>query len=65
MTPDLQALAHLLVAAVLAWIGYALYKASRDPRTHRGDAVLLDLGLGLDAVVVVVLTLNASLRILY
>ena len=64
MTVDLQAFAQLVAAAVLAWIGYALHKASRDPKTRRGDAVLLDLGLGLDAVAVVVLVLNVSMRFL-
>jgi hypothetical protein len=58
-------LAQLLAAVVLTWIGYELYKASRDPRTHRGDAVLLELGLGLDAVMVFVQALSALMRFLF
>ena len=64
MTVDPGLLAQVVVVAVLAWIGYALYAASRDPKTSRGDAVLLDLGLGLNAVTVLVLTLSASMEIL-
>jgi hypothetical protein len=37
----------ILVAAVLSWICLHLLKALRDPKTRPGDAVLLELGLGL------------------
>ena len=65
MTVELGTLAQVVVVAVLGWIGYALYEASRNPGTDRSDAVLLDLGLGLDAVTVLVLVLNASMKLLY
>ena len=58
-------LAQDVVVAVLVRIGYALHKASRDPKTSRGDAVLLDLGFGLNAVAVLVLTLSATTKILF
>ncbi|MGI8909037.1 MAG: hypothetical protein ACR2JR_00535 [Rubrobacteraceae bacterium] len=38
-------------ALLLTVIGLVLRRASRDPKTPRGDAVLVDLGLGLVAVV--------------
>ncbi|MDP9455614.1 MAG: hypothetical protein CYG60_07405 [Actinobacteria bacterium] len=64
MTVDPGMLAQVFVVAVLAWIGHALLKASRDPKTPRGDAVLLDLGLGLGAVAILVLALVASMKML-
>jgi hypothetical protein len=39
-------------------IGLFLHRASRDPKTPRGDAVLVDLCLGLVAVVASVLWLQ-------
>jgi hypothetical protein len=39
----------ILVAIVLSWICLHLFKALRDPKTRPGDAVLLELGLGLAA----------------
>lgn len=63
MTVGLGLLAQVVLVVVLGWIVYALYKASRDPRTDRGDAVLLDLSLGLSAVTVLVLVLNALMRL--
>ncbi len=38
-------------ALLLTVVGLALRRASRDPKTPRGDAVLVDLCLGLVAVV--------------
>ena len=64
MMLDLGILAQIFVVVVLAWIGHAIHKASRDPRTARGDAVLLDLGFGLGAVMILVLVLNASMKML-
>ncbi|MCA3749121.1 MAG: hypothetical protein IN808_08300 [Rubrobacter sp.] len=50
--------AYALPALTLTVVGLALRRASRDPRTPRGDAVLIDLGLGLIAVVASVLWLQ-------
>ena len=57
--------AQVFVAAVLSWIDLNLYKTSRDPGTTPGDAVLLNLWLGLVTVAVVVLWFGAALRLLY
>ncbi len=57
--------AQVFVAAVLSWIDLNLYETSRDPRTPPGDAVLLNLWLGLVTVAVVVLWFGAALRLLY
>ena len=43
-------LAYAWPALLLTIIGLFLRRASRDPKTPRGDAVLVDLGLGLVAV---------------
>ena len=40
-------LAYAWPALLLTIIGLFLRRASRDPKTPRGDAVLVDLGLGL------------------
>ena len=64
MTPDPGVLAQVFVIAVLVWIGHALHKASRDPKTPRGDAVLLDLGFGLGTVLILVLVINTSMKML-
>ena len=42
-------------ALLLTVTGLYLRRASRDPKTPRGDAVLVDLGLGLVTVVASVL----------
>ena len=57
--------AQVFVAAVLSWIDLNLYKTSQDPKTPPGDAVLLDLWLGLVTVAVIVLWFGAALRLLY
>ena len=51
-------LAYAWPALLLTIIGLLLRRASRDPKTPRGDAVLVDLGLGLVAVVASVLWLQ-------
>lgn len=51
-------LAYACPALLLTIIGLFLHRASRDPKTPRGDAVLVDLGLGLVAVVASVLWLQ-------
>jgi hypothetical protein len=43
-------LAYAWPALLLTIIGLFLRRASRDPKTSRGGAVLVDLGLGLVAV---------------
>lgn len=45
-------------ALLLTIIGIFLRRASRDPKTPRGDVVLIDLCLGLVAVVASVLWLQ-------
>ncbi len=57
--------AQLLVAAVLSWIGLAIYKVSRNPKTPPSDGVILDLGLGLVTVAAAVLWFSASLKFLF
>jgi len=53
----------IFVAAILSWLGLSLYKALRDPRTRPGDAVLLELGLGLTATAAGVLWFCAVLDV--
>jgi hypothetical protein len=60
-----SAAAELFVAAVLGWIGFNIYRTSRDPKTPPAEGVLLDLGLGLVAVTAAMFLLSASLRILF
>lgn len=40
-------LAYAWPALLFTLVGLALHRASRDPKTPRGDAVLVDLCLGL------------------
>jgi hypothetical protein len=59
----LPALAKTFAAGLLTWVGLCLFRAVRNPRTPRGDAVLLDLGLGLVAVAATVLWVSVLLEI--
>jgi hypothetical protein len=54
-------LAYAWPALLLTIIGLALRRVSRNPKTPRGDAVLLDLCLGLVAVTASVLWLQVFL----
>jgi hypothetical protein len=54
-------LAYACPAVLLTVIGLALRRASRNPKTPRGDAVLLDLCLGLVAVTASVMWLQVLL----
>jgi MFS family permease len=56
---------QLFVAAVLSWIGLAIYRVSRNPKTPPSDGVILDLGLGLVTVTAAVLWFSASLKVLF
>ncbi len=56
-------LEQTFVAAILSWVDWALYRASRDSRTSRADAVLLDLIFGLLTVAVVVICFSVFLRL--
>lgn len=58
-------LAHAWPALLLTVAGLFLRRASRDPKTPRGDAVLVDLGLGLVAVVASVLWLRVFMLIAF
>jgi Na+-translocating ferredoxin:NAD+ oxidoreductase RnfD subunit len=58
-------LAYALPALTLTAVGLALRRASRDPKTPRGDAVLLDLCLGLVAVAAAVFWLVAVLQAVF
>ncbi|MDQ3498698.1 MAG: hypothetical protein M3514_14565 [Actinomycetota bacterium] len=51
-------MAYAWPALLLTIIGLFLRRASRDPKTPCGDAVLVDLGLGLVAVAASVLWLQ-------
>ncbi len=56
-------LTHTFVATVLSWVDFVLYKASRDPRTSKADAVVLDLVFGLLTVAVVIVWFGVFLRL--
>jgi hypothetical protein len=58
-------LAYVGPALLLTIIGLFLRRASRDPRTPRGDAVMVDLGLGLVAVVTSVLWLRVFVSVVF
>ncbi|MEW6638403.1 MAG: hypothetical protein AB1425_16490 [Actinomycetota bacterium] len=51
--------AYAFAALTLTVVGIVLRRASRNPSTPRGDAVLIDLGLGLVAAVACVFWLQA------
>ena len=58
-------LAYAGSALLLTVIGLFLRRASRDPKTPRGDAVLIDLGLGLVAIVASVLWLQVFVLVVF
>jgi len=58
-------LAYALPALLLTIVGLRLRRASRDPKTPRGDAVLVDLGLGLVAVFAFVLWLQVFVSVVF
>lgn len=57
--------AHAWPALVLTAIALVLLRASRDPKTPRGDAVLVDLCLGLVAVGASVLWLRVFVLVVF
>jgi hypothetical protein len=58
-------LAYAWPALLLTVIGLILRHASRNPKTPRGDAVVLDLGYGLVAVMATVLWLHVFLATVF
>jgi hypothetical protein len=58
-------LAYAWPALVLTIIGLFLRRASRDPKISRGDAVLIDLCLGLVAVVASILWLQVFVLVFF
>ena len=52
-------------AMLFTVIGLVLRRASRDPKTPRGDAVLVDLYLGLVAVIASVLWLRVFSSLIF
>ena len=56
-------LSTALVAAILTLVAASAYIASRKPKTHEGDALLLDLCAGLAGVTAATLWFAASYRI--
>lgn len=58
-------LVHAWPALLLTITGLSLRAASRDPKTPRGDAVLVDLCLGLVAVVASVLWLRVFMLVVF
>jgi hypothetical protein len=50
---------------LLTILGLFLRRASRDPKTPRADAVLVDLGLGLVAVFAFVLWLQVFVLVVF
>lgn len=65
MIPWDPSLAYALPALLLTIVGLLLRRASRDPKTPRGDAVLVDLGLGLVAVFALVLWLQVFVSVVF
>ena len=58
-------LADAWPALLLSLVGLELHRASRNPKASRGDVVLLDLCLGLVAVVASVFWLRAIAEYLF
>jgi hypothetical protein len=58
-------LAYAGPALLLTVIGLFLRRATRDPRTPRGDAVLFDLGLGIVAITASVLWLQVFVSVVF
>jgi hypothetical protein len=56
---SLSVATQTLVALVLSWICVELYRGARNPRTQKGNAPMLDLGLA--AVMAAVLWFSVSL----
>ncbi len=56
---------YAVPALLLTVVGLHLRHASRDPKTPRGDAVLVDLGLGLAAVSASVLWFRAFVSVVF
>ena len=65
MIPWDPSLAYALPALLLTIVGLRLRRASRDPKTPRGDAVLVELGLGLVAVFALVLWLQVFVSVVF
>lgn len=57
--------AEIFVAAVLSWICLTLNSAARNRKTAPSDRVMLDLGLGLAAVMAAVFWLSALMGALF
>ncbi len=58
-------LAFACPALALTVIGLFLRRASRDPKTARGDAVLIDLSLGLVVVAACVLWIQVLMLVVF
>ena len=58
-------LAYAGPALLITVIGLFLRRASRDPKTPRGDAVLFDLGLGFVAIIASVLWLQVFVSVVF
>ena len=58
-------LAYAGSALLITVIGLFLRRASRDPRTPRGDAILFDLGLGFVAIIASVLWLQVFVSVVF
>jgi hypothetical protein len=58
-------LAYAGPALLITVIGLFLRRASRDPKTPRGDAVLFDLGLGFVAIIASVLWLQVFVSVAF
>ena len=58
-------LAYAGPALLLTVIGLFLRRATRDPRTPHGDAVLFDLGLGFVAIIASVLWLQVFVSVVF
>jgi hypothetical protein len=58
-------LAYLWPALLLTVVGMYLRRACRDPQTPRAEGVLIDVGLGLVAVVVSVLWLQVIVAMVF
>ena len=65
VSPWFASLAYAFTASLLTVVGLCLRLASRDPETPPGVAVLVDLGLGLVAVVAFVLGLRVLVSVTF
>lgn len=63
--PWISVLSTTWIALLLTLIGLALYQTSRSPKVSNGDAVLVDLCLGLVTVAAAMFWFTAALQLVF